>query len=234
MTRVLPQIFAMCSKLVSHSPKKLALSSLLTRFIALEIIRTGPRDAEDNIMFTVLELDWFCKNAYNIGLKQTSSWDVHFVVRLFQTAITIMQHYPTGIPAQLSIDLLLRSMFSHFMAATALLAMARAEDNTESQLQHYLLMRKHIKGFEDGLDRESADLDEALLDDLESKLSALLVFDFEGAIRLKSWDDLGGIILRATRCGEVAALQVMADCLLRPADVPSQRELIDWFRGVRC
>ncbi|KAH7021231.1 meiosis protein SPO22/ZIP4 like-domain-containing protein [Microdochium trichocladiopsis] len=188
----------------------------------VHLLKDDPRDEQGDKLFTIAELDWFCKNAYNLGLKHTATWDISLVVRLFEVCISVMQYYPPDLPAQPACDILLRNLFCHFMVATALLAIARAEDNIEKQLQHYLIMRKKVKAFDEMLECEKGKLDDVLIDDLELKLSTLLVFDFEGAICLKSYDDLDSIILRAKLLEEAAAYQAMADCLLRAANVPSQ------------
>lgn len=70
--------------------------------------------------------------------------------------------------------------------ATILIALARSEDNIETQFQDYLMMRNHIKSFDIELEGRLSTLDEISKDDLQMKLEVLLVFDFEGAICLKS------------------------------------------------
>lgn len=77
-------------------------------------------------------------------------------------------------------------MFCNFLVATLSVALARGEDNVETQLQDYLTMRKHIKAFDAELETRMDTLDEVSKKDLLEKLSTLLVFDFEGAICLKS------------------------------------------------
>ncbi len=83
-------------------------------------------------------------------------------------------------------DISLRGMFCHFMVATVLLALARSEDNTELRLQAYLNIRRHVQRFHQTLESKSDALDAASREDLQIKLSTLLVFDFEGATCLKS------------------------------------------------
>jgi hypothetical protein len=53
------------------------------------------------------------------------------------------------------------------------------------------------------------------------KHAALLAFDFEAAVALKQWDDLGEIAQKAVSCKNITAFQAMADCLLR-AHAPGQ------------
>ncbi|KAI1381649.1 SPO22-domain-containing protein [Hypoxylon crocopeplum] len=149
-------------------------------------IQRDPRDEQGKKLFTVEELNWFCKNAYNLGLKNMHIWQLRQSARIFQCCLSIISHYPQDIPAEAAEDLSLRAMFCHFLMATALLALARSEDNIETQLQDYLTMRNHVKGFDAGLEMRLGALDEVSKNDLQTKLSTLLVFDFEGAICLKS------------------------------------------------
>ncbi len=132
------------------------------------------------------ELDWFCRNAYNLGLKNMSSWSPQHLARMFRCCHAIISEYPGDIGEQASSDLTLRGMFCNFMIASALLALARSENDLEAKLQHYLEMRKHINQFDARFEEHLNTLDEASRNDIRTKLATLLVFDFEGAIHLKS------------------------------------------------
>lgn len=136
--------------------------------------------------FTVEELDWFCKNAYNIGLENITCWTPRHLIRLFRCCLDIVSQYPGDIGEQGFGDLALRAMFCNYMTASALLVMARSEDNVEIQLQDYLEMRKHIKDFVIGFEERLDTLDEPSKNDIRAKLATLLVFDFEGAVNLKA------------------------------------------------
>ncbi|KAI1210703.1 SPO22-domain-containing protein [Annulohypoxylon truncatum] len=149
-------------------------------------IQRDPRDNQGHKLFTVEELNWFCKNAYNLGLKNISTWSPRQSTRVFQCCLSIIAQYPQDIPIQGANDLSLRSLFCHFLLATMLISLARSEDNIETQLQDYLSMRSHIKSFDAELEARLNILDEMSRDDLRMKLEVLLVFDFEGAICLKS------------------------------------------------
>ncbi|KAI0601756.1 meiosis protein SPO22/ZIP4 like-domain-containing protein [Biscogniauxia sp. FL1348] len=173
---------------------------------AVAAIRRVPLDEEGQEQFTIDELDWFCKNAYN------------YVLRILQCCLSIISLYPKDIPAHMSADLSLRGMFCNFLAATALITLARCEDDIEVQLQNYLTMRHHIKQFDDALEASLEILNENPRHDLQTKLSTLLVFDFEGAT-----------------CKSLSTLQAMADCILRTQTVPGHvlhttlRKLINYI-----
>ncbi|KAI5927886.1 meiosis protein SPO22/ZIP4 like-domain-containing protein [Camillea tinctor] len=153
---------------------------------AVAAIQRAPSDKEGQKLFTVNELDWFCKNAYNLSLKNLVRWELQHVLRILQCCLSIISQYPKDIPAQASADLSLRKMFCNFLAATALITLARCEDDVEIQLQNYLNMRQNIKQFDEAFEANIEGLNEDPRRDLQTKLSTLLVFDFEGAICLKS------------------------------------------------
>ncbi|KAI0862583.1 meiosis protein SPO22/ZIP4 like-domain-containing protein [Xylaria cubensis] len=187
---------------------------------AADEIQKERRDNKNDKLFTIEELDWFCKNAYNIGLENTMIWEARHVIAMLECCLSIVSSYPPDIPAQMAADNSLRGMFCNFMAATVLLALARSEDNAESRLQDYLNMRGHVKCFHETLESRLDALDEVSRGDLQTKLSSLL-------------DDLKGIILRARPGKSLSAYQAMADCILRCESVPAQvlyqtmRELIN-------
>ncbi|KAI1474952.1 SPO22-domain-containing protein [Daldinia eschscholtzii] len=168
-------------------------------------IQRGPRNSDGDKIFTVEELDWFGKNTYNLAVKNVSIWQPRQSIRIFQCCLSIISQYPSDIQTQAAEDLSLRAMFCHFLMATVHIALARAEDDIEIQLQDYLLMRNHVKDFDKGLEARLDTLDEVSKNDLQMKLSTLLVFDFEGA-----------------SCSELSIFQAMADCLLRAQSVPGQ------------
>jgi hypothetical protein len=84
--------------------------------------------------------------------------------------------YPNDIDQQTSDDLSLRQMFCHFLATVLLIALARAEDNIEVQLQDYLIIRKHVDSFDTGLQEKLEKLEEGPAEDLiKNFLSSLLM-----------------------------------------------------------
>ncbi|KAI1809954.1 meiosis protein SPO22/ZIP4 like-domain-containing protein [Poronia punctata] len=176
---------------------------------AVEAIEKEWRECRGDRLFTIDELNWFCKNAYNLGLEKATVWEARHVVRIFECCLSVLSCYPADIPAQTAADCSLRGMFCNFMAALVLLALARSGDNTEQQLQDYLDMRRHIQQFHNTLESRSGGLEGDLRDDLDSKLSTLL-------------DDLKGIILKTQLVANVLTYQAMGDCILRCDDVPAK------------
>lgn len=177
-------------------------------------------------IFTVKELDWFSQNSYNLGLQHCETWNTSLTLRMINACLAILGHYPDDIPFEHGKDLALKGMCCNFVAAAAHVSIARAHDVKEEQLQGYLVMRRHVAEFGDEFQKQCGNLDENILADLQMKLATLLVFDFEGAVALRDWDDLRGITERAKGCGDATAYKAMADCLLRASDVPSQGEFL--------
>ncbi|OHE93556.1 hypothetical protein CORC01_11153 [Colletotrichum orchidophilum] len=183
---------------------------------AVKAVQRDPKDEDGNRLFTIKELDWFCQNAYNLGLKHSDSWDVRHLIRLYNSCLAIAAHYPIDLPAEAASDLAFRTMFCDFIAAAALVSLARTEDNIEQQLQHYLVMRRHVVAYNAALEKQMSNgLDKRLKSDLTAKLATLMVFDFEAAMALKKVDDLGCIIRTAVTCRDVDTLKAMGDIALR-------------------
>ncbi|KAK4101092.1 SPO22-domain-containing protein [Parathielavia hyrcaniae] len=164
-------------------------------------------------LFTVDELEWFSRNAYNLALKNTTVWELRCVVRMLTSCVNIISHFPAdaGPRGELS----LKTLFSHFVISSALVALARTQDNVERQREDYAAMRKHVAAFDNELPEYLPQLDEQLRDDMLRKHATILAFDFEAAIALKQWEDLGVIVQRAVPCRNITAFQAMADGLLR-------------------
>lgn len=204
-----------------HSTKRHGLGQSQTNnYVVAKLLGTDPRGSNGSKIFTVLELNWFSKNAYNLGIKHTSKWTLRSISRLLDACASIIQYYPNDLPSQEMGDICLRAMFCHFLVATTHIALARPEDNIETQLQDYLVARKHIQAFEARFER-LPQVDDDCHTDLAAKLSKLMIFDFEAAIHLKAWDDLGTVTRKAAGSKDLKVLQALADSLLR-AQAPTQ------------
>jgi hypothetical protein len=172
-------------------------------------------------IFDTTELDWFSKNAYNLALKFSAEWGPLSILRLLQSCIKFIELYPKDINQELADDLSLRRIFCHFLATVLLISLARTEDGVEKQLQYYLMIRHHVGSYDASLQEKLEKLEDGPAEDLRNKLSILLAYDFEAAIRLKAWDDLTGIILKADTCKSMKVYELMADCILCCGDAPT-------------
>jgi hypothetical protein len=172
--------------------------------------------------FDYSELDWFCRTAYNLGMKGCGDWDLPRVVQILTACTLIVAALPRkDLPLAAMAEISLKLLFCHFVIAAGLVALAREEENDESRLQNYLVMQHHVKAFEKELEIRMLNLDENCQEDMLYRLSRLLVFDFEGATALKQWEQLGDVVRRVRPCQSVSAYQSMGDCLLR-SSAPSQ------------
>lgn len=180
---------------------------------ARKVYKHPQADTSENL-WTIQELDWFSKNAYNLALKHASVWSPRHVLNLAQSCLMFISIYPNTLPQGHAEDILLRGIFCNFLAAVLLIALSRVEDNVEDQLQDYLMLRKHVASFDESLQSKIDDLEEAPKQDLMKKLGTLLVYDFEAVIRLKAWDDLKDVVLKAESCESIKVYQQMCDMLL--------------------
>ncbi|KAH8677915.1 meiosis protein SPO22/ZIP4 like-domain-containing protein [Xylariales sp. PMI_506] len=186
------------------------------------LLQRNPRDENGSKLFTVAELNWFCKNAYNLALEHSQDWGLRHIVRLLQACKSIMEYYPQDLPAEDTGDISLRGIFCSFIISTTYTALAREEDSNEKRLQYYLALRKYVTVFESELEGCSINLDEGFKQDLHSKFKTLIVFDFEAAVSLKNWEDLPNIARKAKECSDVNTLQAMVDCVLKAEKPPIQ------------
>jgi len=175
-----------------------------------------PAGTNSETLWTVPELDWFSKNSYNLAISYISSWKPHHLLRILVCCIAFIDRYPLDVAEQTSNDLSLRKMFCEFSAATALVALARGQDNRRLSLQDYVNLRKHVHNYDHLLQEKLPKMlpNDNPTKDLLQKLAILIAFDFEAACHLKYWDKLGEIILKAEVCGSPRVYELMADCIL--------------------
>ncbi|KAK4995491.1 sporulation-specific protein 22 [Elasticomyces elasticus] len=109
----------------------------------------------------------------------------------------------------------LRLLFCHFLCATALIALARSEDNTENSLQHYLNCRKHISTFHQllGEQLQADGLSDDAKQDLKAKNFELLKFDLEAVLRLERWEELDRVLEECLQQDNVDHLETLADLI---------------------
>lgn len=205
--------------LVSFDLSIQTIFNLLLTVSVVYALERQSNDPQTPKLFTIDELEWFSRNAYNLALKHTTSWDLRCVVRLLTACVNIINHFPSDMRSQ--VEVTLKALFSHFIVASALVSFARTQDNVKEQLEDYQLMRKHVFAFDRLVPEYLSRLDEQSREDMVRKHATLLTFDFEAAVALGQWDDLGGIVQRAVPCRSAVAFQTMADSLLR-AQVPGQ------------
>lgn len=172
--------------------------------------------------FNTGELEWFARNAYNLALKNSTEWDLRHVVRMLNSCVNVIGHFPSDAVSLPGLSQ--KSLFARFIISSALISLARTHDNIGKQKRDYGALRTHIKAFDTELVEQLPNLDENSRGELLGKYALLLTFDFEAAVAVEEWDDLGGIVQRASVCKSIEAYQCMADCLLR-GQAPGQGKL---------
>ena len=178
-----------------------------------------------NQTFDLPELDWFSRNTYNLALKVCSEWSPPQTIRVVQSCLKFIDLYPTDMDARTLADLSLRHMFCNFLAASLLVMMAREEDAIEAQLQYYLSVRKHAKAFQAKFQSQIGSLRGGAKEDLSRKASALLSFDFEAAVRLKSWNDASQIVKLSEECKDPKLYGILADVILS-SEAPTETVIV--------
>ncbi|KAJ4857691.1 meiosis protein SPO22/ZIP4 like domain-containing protein [Trichoderma breve] len=183
---------------------------------AAEQANQHPKDGEGNTVFTIPELHWFRKNAYNMGVAKCDTWELLHIIRIFTTCLAFSTCYPKDLPSSEATDIAMMDLRCHFVIAAALVSLARKEDRVEEQLQYYLQVRHHMDKFYAILETDTDEImDESTAADLNAKLSTLFVFDFEAAVVLRDWDGLNEIVRKAKPCRDEVMYKAMGDCVLR-------------------
>lgn len=134
--------------------------------------------------------------------------------------------YPDDIDEPTLAEILYRRLLCHYLCACISVELARAEDNIETQLQHYLVSRRHVQEFRGkrGSVQRNAEDD---IQDLEKKFGILLGYEFEAAARLKDWEALRGIVEEAASCKNkgISVFEIITDVLIS-SEAPSRIKLI--------
>lgn len=207
------------------------MSSSNHAFAAADFARRKPQDKNGKTIFTVSELTWFRKNAYNIGARYIGAWQLDSLVRIFTACLGFIACFPTDIPIADGEELGLMALRCHFIVAAAHVSEARTTDQVAEQAERYLEARQHAAAFDDHLSTKAGVKDKHVIQDLHAKSATMLVFDFEATVALQDWDDLSPIVRRARMCREEVTLKAMGDCLLRsqaPGNGKYNFEETDW------
>lgn len=181
---------------------------------------------QGDIVFTTKELDWFSRNGYNIGLRSIVEWSPPKSLRIISSCIRFLDLYPDDIDEPTSAEISYRRLLCNYLCTCILVELARAEDNIETQLQHYLISRRHVQEF-----RSKKELFKRVaedeVEDLKNKFGILLGYDFEATVRLKGWEALRGIVEEAAQCTNkgISIFETITDILIS-SEAPSRIKLI--------
>lgn len=149
-------------------------SSCSHQTAAAERARQDPRDDQGNKVFTVPELHWFRKNAYNIGASRCYAWELGHVVGLFGACLALIDCYPKDLPLADVAELTLMGLRCRFVVGAAFVSLARADDRVDERLQRYLEARRHVDAVDGLIQFDAAPRDGHVIEDLLGKLATLL------------------------------------------------------------
>lgn len=176
--------------------------------------------------FTIDELEWFCRAAYNLGLKYSGTWDLRHTVKILEACVKITNMFTLEKEVQAITDLSSKRLACRFLISSALAALVRscaAPEEISQKSKDCHAIREHVRAFHLELKKLGKMEQTSEPSDWLSKLSVLLVYDFEGAIHLGDWDELEAICELAASCNDTNTLRVLGDSLLRSqAIVPSK------------
>ncbi|KAA6414480.1 MAG: hypothetical protein FRX48_01229 [Lasallia pustulata] len=176
-------------------------------------IKLTRRDRRDET-FSMVELDWFSRNSYNLALKYCTVWEPSQTLGLLQTCLKFIDLYPPDTESSIIADLSLRHMFCDFLGGSLLVVLARGCDGLEDQLQYYLGVRKYADDFQTRLHEQLGRLEGGAKVDLQRKHATLRAFDFEAAVQLKAWADLEPLIKGCQTCDDPELFGRLADTML--------------------
>ncbi|KAK2758343.1 hypothetical protein FQN54_004191 [Arachnomyces sp. PD_36] len=128
--------------------------------------------------------------------------------------LLVIDQYPKDLGPEALSDITLRRMFCDFLSGVIAVAQARADDNSQSQQEHYLDVRIHVQSFRDRLKAQRARSDPEAGDDLVKKYRILLSFDFEAAVRLQQWDNLETLVYETIDFADERLYSVLVDVIL--------------------
>jgi hypothetical protein len=154
------------------------------------------------------------KNSYNIAVKYCGQVHPEHLVRMLRVCTKLVESYPSDDGPMHNDGLKRRTLLCHFLAASALIVLARLyTEGSEEQLQSYLEARREIKNFvtvHPYVDEEN-DNDRHMI---VCRLLDMLKFDLECIINLKQWDQLEKALQSCLNLKGVDRWDTLADIAL--------------------
>ncbi|KAI5791651.1 meiosis protein SPO22/ZIP4 like-domain-containing protein [Peziza echinospora] len=165
--------------------------------------------------FTLKELEWFIRVTYNLGLRSIEEWSPPTSIRIIGFCVKFLDLFPDDVDHATRNNITLRASYCHFICASLHTDLARGEDNIETQLQHFLDVKRHVERFRAARNALEGKVTEEESWDLKDRLSTLLQYDFEASIHLKNWDCLTSIVSEAEQCENSSTVQYFGDMILK-------------------
>lgn len=135
------------------------------------------------------EVQWWSKNAYNLALRLCADIHPEHLVRLLAVCTGFLNHLPKDDGVVHGDGALHRRMSCHFLSATALVVLARSEDEgSQYALQCYTQCRRDIATYMEHT--EKINFVNTGPKDIYSRAFELLKFDLECILKLHQWKEL--------------------------------------------
>lgn len=161
-----------------------------------------------------IELQWWTKNAYNTALRYCTQIHPEHLIRMLRVCTQLMAIYPRDDDPMHIDDLQHRLMICHFLAATALIVLARSHlEDSEERLQSYLEARGEIATFMSAY-QQLVQEDRAEKDKTLRRVLDMLKFDIECVINLRQWDQLDETLKACLKLDGIDRWDTLADLAL--------------------
>jgi len=165
-----------------------------------------PGDGRTHPATYQLEINWFAKSSYNLGLQHCEDVSPVLIMRLLQSSVELVKLLRKCSEAIHQAKLDKREQSCQFLIVSASVVLARSEDNIQASMQHYLTARKYINTY--------LAIDAPDTVDIRAKRSQLLRFDIEAILKLERWDDLDTAFSRCLQLSDIEHLETLADLIL--------------------
>ncbi|OCK77725.1 SPO22-domain-containing protein [Lepidopterella palustris CBS 459.81] len=166
--------------------------------------------------FTTSEFEWFSKNSYNLSLKHCAELHPQKLTRLLNACAQFITLLKDQDQDEANDDLNLRLMFCDFLAACAFVTLARAEDNIQASLQHYLAVRRHSQSFRNIASEQlrSEKLGDSARVDLIAKHFQVIKFELEAILKLEVWNSMDDLFEECWKYENPHQYETLADLVL--------------------
>ena len=155
------------------------------------------------------EMQWWSKNAYNLSLKFCGHVHPVLLCRLLAACTTFVDHLPNDGGVMHDDDLKRRKMLCHFLAASALVVLARSGGDGEGDtLQWYIQCRQQVNQFKILFDGSRPD------EEASRRMFELLKYEVESILRLQQWDQLNSVLQACLDCKNVDRWDTLAYLVL--------------------
>ncbi|KAH0365376.1 SPO22-domain-containing protein, partial [Aureobasidium melanogenum] len=160
------------------------------------------------------ELRWFACHCYNTALKHCSDMQPELLTRFMMASVALIDLLRNE--GEKDDGLLSRLLLCRFLATSALIVLARSEDNIGRSLQLYTDARRQIGAFhqkyQEAIRQESLQPD--AVSDIEVKEFEMIQFDLEAVMRLEQWDDLDTVLSMCLETRHSNRLESAADLII--------------------